>query len=45
MDTATGEQTGLTSFGASAGCESGHPDCFTSVPFFNDWIDTNMAGK
>ena len=44
VNTATGEQTGLTSFGASASCESGHPNCFTTVPFFNDWIDTTMAG-
>ena len=37
-----GEQVGLTSFGASAGCEAGFPDCFTDVVFFEDWINTNM---
>lgn len=33
---------GITSFGSTAGCESGAPDCFTSVPSFRQWIIDNM---
>jgi len=36
-----GELVGVTSFGSSAGCTSGAPDCFTSVAYFNDWITEN----
>jgi secreted trypsin-like serine protease len=32
---------GITSFGASAGCEAGFPDAFTRVSAFRDWIDAN----
>lgn len=34
----TVELIGVTSFGSSAGCTSGAPDCFTSVPMFKEWI-------
>ena len=37
-----GEQVGLTSYGAAAGCEVGYPDAFTSVFKFKDWIDDNI---
>lgn len=36
------EQVGIASFVSSAGCESGHPHCFTSVPSFADWITDHM---
>lgn len=45
VNTETDELTGLYSFGPAAGCESGYPHCFTSVTFYNDWIDTNMDSR
>merc|ERR550519_268000 len=33
-----GTTHGITSFGASAGCESGHPDSFARVTSYLDWI-------
>jgi secreted trypsin-like serine protease len=39
---AAGDLTGLTSFGAAAGCEKGYPACFTSVPEYRSWINLNM---
>ena len=35
------EQVGITSYGASAGCELEYPDAFTSVNYFADWIEAN----
>jgi secreted trypsin-like serine protease len=34
---------GITSFGSSAGCESGAPAAFSRVAFFRDWIRTNSG--
>ncbi|KAK7066347.1 hypothetical protein SK128_015607 [Halocaridina rubra] len=34
---------GITSFGASAGCEVGYPDGFTRVTYFLDWIEANTG--
>ncbi|KAB7496861.1 Chymotrypsin-like serine proteinase, partial [Armadillidium nasatum] len=43
-NTAGGWQTrGITSFGASAGCESGAPDAFTQVTHFLDWIESKTG--
>lgn len=40
-DDADQAQVGITSFGSSAGCTSGAPDCFTAVPSYLDWIADN----
>lgn len=37
------EQIGLTSFGASAGCEKGYPAAFTRVTSYLNWIKTNTG--
>ncbi len=37
-----GGQQGVASFVSGYGCESGYPHCFTSVPYFTDWIAQNM---
>ncbi|MGD7478535.1 S1 family serine peptidase, partial [Ralstonia pseudosolanacearum] len=34
---------GITSFGASAGCEAGFPDAFTRVTSYLDWIQTHTG--
>ncbi|EDW72975.1 uncharacterized protein Dwil_GK16888 [Drosophila willistoni] len=36
-------QIGLTSFGASAGCEKGYPAAFTRVTSYLDWIKSNTG--
>jgi len=38
-----GVTLGITSFGASAGCEAGYPDAFTKVTAFLDWIEANTG--
>ena len=38
-----GIQVGLTSFGATAGCEIGYPSGFTRISHFRDWILTNTG--
>ncbi|XP_071516902.1 brachyurin-like [Panulirus ornatus] len=35
-----GVTLGITSFGSAAGCQAGHPDAFTRVYYFLDWIRT-----
>ncbi len=42
VDLANGRLTGLTSFGF-VGCFSGTPACFTSVPYYLDWIKDNSG--
>ncbi|KAL7643263.1 UNVERIFIED_CONTAM: hypothetical protein RMT77_006554 [Armadillidium vulgare] len=43
-NTVGGWQTrGITSFGSSAGCESGAPDAFTQVTHFLDWIEAKTG--
>jgi len=37
------ETRGITSFGSSAGCESGAPDAFTRVHHYIDWIFANTG--
>jgi secreted trypsin-like serine protease len=37
------ETRGITSYGSSAGCESGAPDAFTRVTHYLDWIKTNTG--
>ena len=39
----TGAQVGITSFGSADGCEVGDADCFTSLPYFRDWIQANTG--
>ena len=34
---------GITSFGASVGCEKGYPDAFTRVNYYLDWIETKTG--
>nr|AAL67441.1 collagenolytic serine protease [Paralithodes camtschaticus] len=38
-----GTTVGITSFGASAGCEAGYPDAFTRVSAYLDWIQANTG--
>ena len=38
-----GIQVGLTSFGASVGCEAGFPDAFTKISYYRDWILSNTG--
>ncbi|KAK7066339.1 hypothetical protein SK128_015599 [Halocaridina rubra] len=38
-----GVTIGITSFGASAGCEAGYPDAFTRVTSFLAWIESNTG--
>ena len=38
-----GVTAGVTSFVASAGCESGRPHGFTRVTYFLDWIEANSG--
>jgi len=37
-----GNQVGIVSFGAAAGCELGYPDGFTSVAEYRSWINSHM---
>ena len=38
------KQVGITSFGASAGCEVGYPAGFTRVECYLDWIKSETGG-
>merc|ERR1712223_1933465 len=38
-----GVQVGVTSFGASAGCEIGYPSGFTRISYFREWILTHTG--
>merc|ERR1711915_658755 len=38
-----GMTLGITSFGASAGCEAGYPDAFTRVTAYLDWIESHTG--
>ncbi|XP_018802275.1 PREDICTED: serine proteases 1/2-like [Bactrocera latifrons] len=43
VDTASGIQIGLTSFGAADGCTKGYPAAFTRVTSYLDWIKSNTG--
>jgi len=36
-------QVGLTSFGASTGCEAGYPDGFTRTEYYRGWIEDQVG--
>ena len=40
--TADDEQTGLSSFGSSAGCTSNYPQCYADSVYFEEWIDARL---